>query len=448
MQAKELMIEWRREDMGWFSWLFEEEEDPPEPLVLGAKLRCPYGQYPTYLFVDSPDIDIHGLPQACVDDCKPVLNILPFGKCYTGRECETEMLLWKQWENPEPQTAKVNGKEIITTKSILLCNRWGHRIEVLSSGQDGIFARKILMIREMEKNYPELKKILDDPYGSVYLHEGMYEEAIRFLEDRMSRHGGAVDLIAMYDGNDMEGAYLKAALGRLMVTCDFKDIATYESSVRRMEVSHGRANPDLNPLMLNQDLLELIKLDAKEANERIGKKGFFRWQEENRKPGDILMEGSNNLAYGLMMYHTAMVEIDALSRQQRDVKMPKKAEQQREIKQQGEAQNGGQEGKGVEGGSDAKGIDKPTTANPYDLTPNQSTNMGRNKFNKFVQDIKENGIQESIKYVEYDGKMYVVDGHHRLKAAKILGLTEVPIEEVQLPYKGYETIQDLLTWGD
>ena len=97
------VIEWKSEDMGWFSWLFEEEEDPPEPLVLGAKLRCPYGQYATYLFVDSPDIDIHGLPQACVDDCKPVLNILPFGKCYTGRECETEMLLWKQWENPEPQ---------------------------------------------------------------------------------------------------------------------------------------------------------------------------------------------------------------------------------------------------------------------------------------------------------------------------------------------------------
>jgi len=290
--------------MGWFSWLFEEEEDPPEPLVLGAKLRCPYGQYPTYLFVDSPDIDIHGLPQACVDDCKPVLNILPFGKCYTGRECETEMLLWKQWENPEPQTAKVNGKEIITTKSILLCNRWGHRIEVLSSGQDGIFARKILMIREMEKNYPELKKILDDPYGSVYLHEGMYEEAIRFLEDRMSQHGGEVDLIAMYDENDMEGAYIKAALGRLMVTCDFKDIAKYESSVRRLEVIHGKVNPELNPLMLNQDLLELIKLDAREANERIGKKGFFRWQEENRKPGDILMEGSNNLAYGLMMYHS------------------------------------------------------------------------------------------------------------------------------------------------
>ena len=185
------------------------------------------------------------------------------------------------------------------------------------------------MIREMEKNYPELKKILDDPYGSVYLHEGMYEEAIRFLEDRMSQHGGEVDLIAMYDENDMEGAYLKAALGRLMVTCDFKDIAKYESSVRRMEVIHGKVNPELNPLMLNQDLLELIKLDSREANERIGKKGFYRWQEENKRLGSILEEGVNNFAYGLMMYHTARVEMDALSKsaQQRDVKMPRKVTQ-------------------------------------------------------------------------------------------------------------------------
>ncbi len=396
--------------MGWFSWLFEEEEDPPEPLVLGAKLRCPYGQYPTYLFVDSPDIDIHGLPQACVDDCKPVLNILPFGKCYTGRECETEMLLWKQWENPEPQTAKVNGKEIITTKSVLLCNRWGHRIEVLSSGQDGIFARKILMIREMEKNYPELKKILDDPYGSVYLHEGMYEEAIRFLEDRMSQHGGAVDLIAMYDENDMEGAYLKAALGRLMVTCDFKDIATYESSVRRMEASHGKANPELNPLMLNQDLLELIKLDAREANERIGKKGFFRWQEENKRLGSILEEGINNFAYGLMMYHTARVEMDALSKsaQQRDVKPPKKAEQQSEAKLQGEAkqqgdikqqsgvtQNGGQEGKGIEGGGRINQKRDPFKnanfkKNDIKMVDDAANQVGidRNEFRKFIHEIK------------------------------------------------------------
>ena len=243
------------------------------------------------------------------------------------------------------------------------------------------------MIREMEKNYPELKKILDDPYGSVYLHEGMYEETIRFLEDRMSQHGGEVDLIAMYDGNDMEGAYLKAALGRLMVTCDFKDIATYESSVRRMEASHGRVNPELNPLMLNQDLLELIKLDSKEANERIGKKGFFRWQEENKRLGSILEEGVNNFAYGLMMYHSAMVEMDALSRQQRDVKMPRKAEQQGEAKQQGIIKQqsevtwkGVQESKVVEGGSGAgfRDMMSPEEALRYDEYWSQGAGSYRN----------------------------------------------------------------------
>lgn len=45
-----------------------------------------------------------------------------------------------------------------------------------------------------------------------------------------------------------------------------------------------------------------------------------------------------------------------------------------------------------------------------------------------MDDIKVNGIQEPIKYVEYNGQKYVVDGHHRLLAAKRLGLTEVPIE--------------------
>lgn len=64
--------------------------------------------------------------------------------------------------------------------------------------------------------------------------------------------------------------------------------------------------------------------------------------------------------------------------------------------------------------------------------------------NALMDDIKTNGIQESIKYVEYNGQTYVVDGHHRLSAAKRLGSTEVLIEKVDLPYAGYNTIGDLL----
>ena len=67
--------------------------------------------------------------------------------------------------------------------------------------------------------------------------------------------------------------------------------------------------------------------------------------------------------------------------------------------------------------------------------------------NKLIDDIKDNGISETIKYVEHNGQKYVVDGHHRLIAAKRLGLEQVPIEQVELPYSGYKTIEDLLWFG-
>jgi len=92
----------------------------------------------------------------------------------------------------------------------------------------------------------------------------------------------------------------------------------------------------------------------------------------------------------------------------------------------------------VEGSTDVIGTVSKT--NPFDLQPTHSQTLSKNKMNA----IKINGIQEPIKYVEYNGQLYVVDGHHRLLAAKRLGLTEVPIEKVDLPYGGYNTIDDLL----
>ncbi|MGK6353569.1 RHS repeat-associated core domain-containing protein [Parapedobacter sp. DT-150] len=78
------------------------------------------------------------------------------------------------------------------------------------------------------------------------------------------------------------------------------------------------------------------------------------------------------------------------------------------------------------------------------LVVTHSITKSKTAFAKLKADIKLNGIKEPIKFVEHNGKNYVVDGHHRLRAAKELGIQEVPVEKVNLPYAGYKTVDDLI----
>ena len=96
-------------------------------------------------------------------------------------------------------------------------------IEPVTSGQDGKAAARILkeakLTYEMKQKYPGLLEILEDPYGSLYLHEGMCEMAIQFLEDSLKRNGD-MELASLYGEYDVEGMLIRSALGHLLVTCD------------------------------------------------------------------------------------------------------------------------------------------------------------------------------------------------------------------------------------
>ena len=92
----------------------------------------------------------------------------------------------------------------------------------------------------------------------------------------------------------------------------------------------------------------------------------------------------------------------------------------------------------------AKGIKR---ISPSKLTQTHKLTLSKKQYSNLIESIRKNGITEPIKYVEYKGTKYVVDGHHRLRAAKQLKLDKIPTQKVSLPYKGYKTINDLL-WFD
>jgi ParB-like chromosome segregation protein Spo0J len=45
---------------------------------------------------------------------------------------------------------------------------------------------------------------------------------------------------------------------------------------------------------------------------------------------------------------------------------------------------------------------------------------------------------------EHQGKLYILDGHHRALAAPRAGIAEVPINRVELPFGAYKTVDDLI----
>ncbi len=81
------------------------------------------------------------------------------------------------------------------------------------------------------------------------------------------------------------------------------------------------------------------------------------------------------------------------------------------------------------------------------LNPTHYLTRSKAQMQELISDIKVNGIKESIEYVEFNGKKYIVGGNHRYFAAQRLGIRQVPVKKVQLPFAGYKTPQDLMLEG-
>lgn len=89
----------------------------------------------------------------------------------------------------------------------------------------------------------------------------------------------------------------------------------------------------------------------------------------------------------------------------------------------------------------AKGV---TTVSRGSINPTHYFTKSKTQMKTLLDDIRVNGINEPIKYVENNGTRFIVDGHHWFYAAQRLGIENVPVQQVQLPYGGYKSDLDLM----
>lgn len=396
--------------MGWidWSWWMKEEEKPAEPLVLGAELECEYGSQRSFLMVETDEISINDLPKACVEDSIAHRNIHPFGQCLKNDECYFKMDLEERWVNAEPQTERVNGKEIITTSSTLICKAAGMAIRAVTSGQDGRFARFQQFLKNMERKYPGLRETLEDPYGSVYL-EGNYEMALQFLEEQIKGRGEGLEIVTLYDPKNLEGAYILAALERLMTDCEVRSFEGFMNDLRdtaNQQGMQGKEGWDQN--YLNEAMMELLRKDCKETAERIETNPVYRGMEKHKMFGSWLRECTEAFAYTTVMYSSALAEGNSSGRRM-------EGDKGRGAVKKGEGRVDGEGGSGAKGdqivfGSDTKSATKLN---------NQMTKRGwtestvrdtvSNSYTKRVSVNKATGNSATVYYNKAGGYVIIDD---------------------------------------
>ena len=199
---------------------------------------------------------------------------------------------------------QLNLKEVITTKSVLMCNAEGMEIQAATSGQEfgKSLAEQLNLKAEMDAKYPGLYDLLMDPYGSLYLNEGMYEKALAFLEDQVQEKGN-IFLPAIFDGDDLKNEMVRLALGRLMPRCD---VSTYDRFINGLEDTgvligmNEKEGWDVH--YLNDEMMEMLWKDCKTTDERVKTDPVIRWQEENRVFTSSMSDAMTQLSKAVVMY--------------------------------------------------------------------------------------------------------------------------------------------------
>lgn len=77
------------------------------------------------------------------------------------------------------------------------------------------------------------------------------------------------------------------------------------------------------------------------------------------------------------------------------------------------------------------------------LYPTHGQTMSNKQLDKLVKNIRLNGITDPLTVTSHEGRLFILDGHHRALAAPRAGILEVPINRVDLPFGACRSPGDL-----
>ncbi|MFR3730676.1 ribonuclease domain-containing protein [Lacrimispora sp.] len=123
----------------------------------------------------------------------------------------------------------------------------------------------------------------------------------------MKQNGGKIETFTLYGKDNLEGEYIKGALGRLMPYCDTRTLENLVNGIETAGCKNGMdAATGWEANVINAEMIKMLRADCKETAEKIETKPFYRWQEESKLFSSVLAEGVSNFAYGAILYYGAV----------------------------------------------------------------------------------------------------------------------------------------------
>jgi len=133
------------------------------------------------------------------------------------------------------------------------------------------------------RNFSDLFIILDDVNASLFLDEGMREQALNFLQRMIDLNDGSLDIFALDFSDDIMHRRTVSAIQKLTGSHGHERtrlLTSLDDTVTRTRY-HSSINNNADTRILNQDLLQVLRADSEWYASLVSKEGFHAWREEN-----------------------------------------------------------------------------------------------------------------------------------------------------------------------